>query len=242
VETFVNSQTNLFGVRYAEDAWFNKAEQRWETVAYIDREEAWGIYEPQLRRKTAPFMAVFEAAEGDPDPLRQYYRYTAARDFDLADIAAALDFAQILNPQRAAGFNAVRTALGEVSFKADAAKERVSISITCDSDIDKLLYTALAGAFSANGFKVEQTEAAASNHCGARISDNKQELEAGTFYSPSIEITLRGNAGLLFTYTASVGRQGAINPDIAKRRGYTALGAEIRKSFYEEFDAKMREF
>jgi hypothetical protein len=242
VETFVTAQTNLFAGRYAEDAWFNGAGKQWETVAYIDRGEAWTIYEPQLRRKTAPFMAVFEAAEQDTDPLRQYYRYTAARKADLADIAAALDFAQILHPQKAAGFNAVRTALAEVSFKADTAKAHTSISIFCDSDMDNLLYTALTGAFSANGFKVERNKEAASNQCEARISDNKQELEAGTFYSPSIDIALSGKAGLLFTYTASVGRQGASNPDIAKRRAYTALGAEIKRTFYEEFDAKMREF
>jgi hypothetical protein len=237
-ETFVRIQASLFAVRYT-DPWQDPVTGNLETAAYIDREEAWTIYEPRLRAKTAPFMAVFEAAEKEGDPLRQYYRYSSAREAGLGDIVAAIDFAQILNPQRAADFKEVRVALGEVSFKAEAAKERTSIFIVCSSDTDNLLYTALVSAFSSGGFKVERNEGLASERCEAQINDNKQVLDAGTFFTPSVTVTLSGKTGLLFTYTASAARQGTNNPDIAKRRAYTALASEIRKSFYEEFNTKM---
>jgi hypothetical protein len=45
-EAFVQSQIDLFGIRYAQDAFYNKGE--WQTVAYIDRNEAWAVYEPRF--------------------------------------------------------------------------------------------------------------------------------------------------------------------------------------------------
>jgi hypothetical protein len=104
--------------------------------------------------------------------------------------------------------------------------------------MDTLVYTALANAFSSNGFKAERNENSASNRCEVTINENEQKLEAGTFYTPTVTIALTGKSGTLFTYSTSISRQGANNPDIAKRRAYTALAGELQKSFYEAFFAE----
>ena len=57
----IQSAVSLFALRQSE-TWFNKTENQWETVAYIDRDEAWTIFEPRLIQKTAPFMTAFRAA------------------------------------------------------------------------------------------------------------------------------------------------------------------------------------
>jgi hypothetical protein len=54
---FVTSEINLAGLRYAQDAFYNKAERQWETVAYLDRTEAWALYEPRFKRQADSFRA-----------------------------------------------------------------------------------------------------------------------------------------------------------------------------------------
>jgi hypothetical protein len=237
-EIFVRSESNLFAVHYAEP-WFDPAAKSWESLAYIDREEAWAIYEPRIRQKTEPFSTLFASAEADADPFSRFYRYSAAREL-AGGIGPLLDFAQILNPQKAAAFAEVRAALPQVALNVDAAKSNALIFIHCSNDADTLLFTALANAFSSHGFNVAQDEAAATNRCEATVSENKQVLEAGTFYTPSVNIAVTGKAQTLFTYTVGIKeRRGAKNPDIAKRRAYTELAQEIQTSFYGEFNAKM---
>ncbi|MDR1074459.1 MAG: leucine-rich repeat domain-containing protein, partial [Treponema sp.] len=106
-QTLIQTETELFAVRYT-DPWWNPAIQMWEMIASIDRDEAWALFEPRLSSRTAPFMAVFEAAERDPEPLRQFLRYKAAEGFDAAALRVYLDFARTLNPVRAAAFDPVR--------------------------------------------------------------------------------------------------------------------------------------
>jgi hypothetical protein len=66
-----------------------------------------------------------------------------------------------------------------------------------------------------------------------------QILPAGTFYTPAVRISITGTSGSpLFSCTIGVQeRVGAVNPDVAKNRGYTALAGLIRKSFHGELVA-----
>jgi hypothetical protein len=239
--TFLRSQTGLFAVRYAEP-WYNRAAKEWEALAYIDREEAWTIYEPRVREKTGPFWTLFTEAGAEADPLRQYYLYTAALSLaGREELSPLLDFAQILNPRRAAAFDDLRAALGETGLKAESAKGRVAFYIASDNDMDALLSAAFAAAFTSHAFTVTGDAGVATNHCEARVSENRQDLEAGTFYAPSINVTVTGPGGPLFSYSASVPRQGARNAEVARRRAYAALAGELERTFYGEFSKKMGE-
>jgi hypothetical protein len=66
-----------------------------------------------------------------------------------------------------------------------------------------------------------------------------QKLEAGTFYYPTLTAALTGKNGALFTYSRTLERVGAVNPDVAKRRAYNEIAGEIEKSFLEELDKTM---
>jgi hypothetical protein len=237
-DTFIRTETALFAVRYAEPR-YDRGTRTWEAIAFIDRAEAWAIYEPRLRSLAGPFMAAYEAAEAARDPLRQTYRYHAAARLATADILAALDFAQALNPQQANAFAPVRTALAGAAQKAAAARARVAIAVQCRDDADGIISNAVTGAFSGGGFAVTQAAAGATNTAEARIDSGLQTLEAGTFYTPRLTVTVSGAEGTLFTWTASAARQGARDPAIAKRRAWTALAEEVKRGLWAAFEEGM---
>jgi hypothetical protein len=239
-QVFVQSQTQLFAVRYTE-AWYNDRAAEWEVLAYIDRAEAWAIYEPALRQKADAFRSLYRAAETDAQPIQQFYLYQAARGA-APELERLLDFARVLRPAGAAAFSDVEEAFAALAQKTAAARTGTRIYIDCPVDSEGAVYSALARAFGGLGFTVEQNKEAASAVCGVTVNENTQKLEAGTFYTPEITLNLTGKTGPLFTWSAAAQRAGAFNPDIARRRAYAALVREIEKSLAGEFTRAMSNF
>ena len=106
--------------------------------------------------------------------------------------------------------------------------------------MDGLVATALTQVLSAEGFPVTQNRASASAVCTASVDDGLQNLHAVTFYTPAVRVTISGKSSGVPLFSCTIRtpeRSGAVNPDVAKRRGYTALAEEILKSFHGEFVA-----
>jgi hypothetical protein len=236
----VQSQTQLFAVRYTE-AWYNGRASEWEVLAYIDRAEAWAIYEPALRQKAQTFRNLYRAAEADGEPIKQFYLYQAARG-SMPELERLLGFARVLHPRKAAAFSDVSEAAAALAQKTAAARTGTRIYIDCPADSEAAVYSALARAFGGLGFTAEQDKEAASAVCEAAVNENAQKLEAGTFYTPGITVTLRGKSGTFFTWSAAAQRAGAFNPDIARRRAYAALAQRIDETFAGEFTRVMSNF
>ncbi|MDR3172267.1 MAG: hypothetical protein LBU17_11720, partial [Treponema sp.] len=101
IEAFVQSQIDLFGIRYAQDAFYNKAEKLWQTVAYIDRNEAWTVYEPRFKRQADAFEVLYAAAENESGQFRKVLRFRVANAYMRGgDFVEAEAFGQILHPQK----------------------------------------------------------------------------------------------------------------------------------------------
>jgi hypothetical protein len=234
-EIFVQSQADLFAVRYT-DAWLNP-DAEWESAAYIDRDEAWAIYEPQVRLLTAPFMSRYSAAQAESEPLRRYFQYSTLQNLHAeAQIFPMLNFAQTLHPRKATVFDEVRTAFAALDRDRDAAKTASTIAVVCVADFENRVSVAVSNAFSAQGFAVQLDENTAAYTCVVTIAENEQTTDSGTFYMPAIHITLMGASGAsLFTWNRSLERVGARGADVAKRRAYTAAAAAIQESLFTDF-------
>ncbi|GHV73571.1 hypothetical protein AGMMS49940_08730 [Spirochaetia bacterium] len=238
-ETFIRSQTGLFAVRYAPDSWYNKAEGQWETVAYIDRDEAWSIYEPQVRQKADTFQNLFQAAadaSGTGEPLRQFFMYSGALTV-FRELEPMLEFGEIINPVKAGVYRTIRASAAELPLLLDRVTEKAAVFIQCNSDPYNNVYAALSGILSSHGFPVQQSRNASASIFEVVITENMSELEAGYFYDPTLTVTVRGKTGVLFTYTPRIARvsAGKQNPELARRRAYDAAVKEIQNSFYTEF-------
>jgi hypothetical protein len=237
-ETFVNSQTDLFAVRYASDSWYNRGEGQWETVAYIDRDEAWAIYEPQVRQRADAFTLLYQAAETEGEPFRKFFQYKKAKIFAEQELDSCLSFAQFLHPRKAERYDEARSFISRLPQSIDQSRANAGIFVDCPVDFEGIAAAALTQVLSAEGFPVARDLFTASTVCTATIEEGVQTLPAGTFYTPALRITIAGKSGSpLFSCAIKTERIGAQNPDLAKRRAYTALAGEIRKLFHDELIA-----
>ena len=240
----VRSQTRLVAVRYAEDPWRNPATGVWETVAYIDREEAWALYEVEAAKVRDALLALNSAAEAETGSFSRALRFSAATAYgESAGFNAVRSFAQALHPVKMRGFFAeadeVRSVLPERIYNA---RQSAAVFIGCPADLDGLIYNAAAKALGAEGFPIERNRNTASSFCLIQVDEGIQKLESGTFYNPSLTGTVDEAAGPIFTFTVKAPRQSAINPDVAKRRAYTALAAALGEGFSRELNRKQASF
>jgi hypothetical protein len=240
-EAFVQSQIDLFGIRYAEDAFYHRAEKQWQTVAYIDRNEAWTVYEPRVKRQADAFEALYAAAENESDQFRKALRFGAAGAYARGgDFVEAEALGQILHPQKMnALFGGIRAKIAAIPRKTDDAKRNASVFIYCPDDFESLVTNAFSRALSDEGFPVTKNRNAAAVVCAVTIDEGRQQRDLGIFYYPSLQAVFTGasgagaeaGAGALLAFNASADRASAVTPDVAKRRAYAALAGKVAELF-----------
>ena len=67
-EVFVQSYTELFAVHYTKPK-YDKKQKQYEVIAYIDRKEAWIIYEPKINDCTSQFEQFYSDAISQNDAI-----------------------------------------------------------------------------------------------------------------------------------------------------------------------------
>jgi hypothetical protein len=236
-EASVKSQIDLFGIRYAEDAFYDKAEKQWQTVAYIDRDEAWMVYEPRVKRQADAFAALYAAAEHESSQFRKALRFGAADAYTrgaafVEDFVRQEAFGQILHSQKMSdSFDGIRAEIAAIPQKIDDAKRNASVFIDCPGDFESLVTNAFSRMLSAEGFPVTKNRDGAALVCAVSIDEGRQERELGIFYYSSLQAVFTDASGALFTFNAAADRTSAVTPDVAKRRAYTALAEKVVESF-----------
>jgi hypothetical protein len=232
--TFVRSQMELLTLRYTT-AWFNKLEKQWEVVAYIDRDEAWTVYEPRFKRQLDAFHALYTAAERERGQFRKALRFMDAGAYTRGeDFVKAEAFGRILHPQRMdASFSEIRAEIANTPQKIKDAKQNASVFIVCPGgDFEKRVTKAFSDALKAEGFPPDApNKSSADVICTVSIDEGRQDRELGIFYYPSLQAVFTDAAGVLWTFNATASRASAVTPDVAKRRAYTALAELVVKSF-----------
>lgn len=238
-EAYVKTQIDLFGIRYAEGAFYDKTQREWHAAAYIEREEAWRIYEPRFRQQADAFQSLFDVAETEADAFKKALRYGAAlRYAESPNFVNTNLFGQLLYPTKMnEGFARVRSEIAVIPQRIDEAKRNAQVFIDCPGDFESLVGGALARAFQAEGFPVTQSRNTAAAVCAVTIDPGEQQRALGTFYYPSLRAVVSGNSGVLWTFNAKAEKSAAVTPDVAKRRAWTALAEEVISVFKTEFNA-----
>ena len=207
-------------------------------MAYLDRAEAWALYEPRFKRQADSFRALYAAAETESDQFKKALRWGAAEQYaQSAEFEAANTFGQILSPARMnAAFAAVRDEIASIPKELDTARRNAAVYIDCPVDFESAIANAFSSAFSAEGFPVAKTRDGAAV-CTITVDEGMQKRDFGIFYFPSLQAVFTGSSGTLFTYNASAEQASAVREDVAKRRAYTALAETVQKTFSAEFNA-----
>jgi hypothetical protein len=152
-----------------------------------------------------------------------------------------MNFGQVLYPQKMDALTGdIWQNIAQLSAKLNEARSMAQIYIDCPADFESAVTTALAKLLSAEGLPITADKRKAAAICTAAVDEGFQPAEAGYFYYPKISVIITDSAGnALFSYSAAPGKQGAMNPDVAKRRAYNALAAALENDFSSEVNRQL---
>ena len=232
-EVFVKSQTELFAVRYTK-AKFDRKQKLYEVTAYINRDEAWRIYEPKLKELSDSFESLYITAISQDDPLLKISWLSKA--FDNANengLQKKLDFAQALNPTESENFSITRTHFSEIEPMISTLAGKCSINTICDVGVDENISKSANEVFSKIGILVVKENP--DYLCVLKITENSQPLPAGTFFSPIISMDIRRSEKILFSWNRQLKKIGAKNEKVARQRAYSLISQTISDLLKNEF-------
>lgn len=222
----VLSNTELFAVHYTKPV-YNKIAQQYEIIAYIDREEAWKIFEPKLREKLNLFYSIYQEAIASNEPFTQLQLLQKAEKYT-ADASKFLQFAYALSSEKSAQYSSENASLDNFNVNTIQAKSQCTISIKC-SKTSEALKAAVEDILNKSNFTL--TDNKPNYICTVELSENKSVMEAGVFFTPSIAITITSTvSGVdLFSWSNTFSRIGASSENVALQRMYD----EVQKSIKE---------
>lgn len=232
-EVFVQSYTELFAVHYTKPK-YDKKQKQYEVIAYIDRKEAWAIYEPKINDWTSQFEQFYFDAISQNDAILKIAGLSKAyQNAKENELYKKLDFAQILNPNQAEKFSGTRNHLLEIEPILRRIAKQCSISIFCENDFEEFVSRAIGNFFSNYGITIVDNNS--QYFCYIKVIENSQVLPAGIFYSPSFSLKIETRDTVLISGEGQLKRIGAKNPTVAQQRAYTSLSQEILKLLQKEF-------
>ena len=229
--TRILSDTTLFAVQYTK-ARFNNEQRNYEVIGYINREEAWQVYAPKVRQAAEAFSGLYAMGKQQNSDFRQALFLLQARELALSsDLHSMLQFAYALYPESITIFADVQENLDSLPVLLKKAQTQHTVAVCCIDD-DKLQIAATVREILTDlGFSVTADQQAARYVCTLDLTENKTELPAGIFFTPSITITIFENQQIpLFSYSKTWNRIGASSESAAKQRMFHAVITELRKS------------
>ena len=231
-EVFVQSQTDLFAVRYTKPK-YDKKQKYYEVTAYIDREEAWQIYEPKIQDCVSSFESFYSSANSKTNSfLKMAGLSKAYGNAKQNELSKKLDFAQILNADQAAQFDITRNHLSEIEASLHKLAKQCTFFILCENDFDETVSRAVGEVLSKSGIVIGDKKS--EYLFSIKIIENKQALPAGTFYSPSFSLKISCADEVLFASEGQLKKVGAKNEDMARQRAYQAVAKSIQESLKTE--------
>ena len=230
IQTIINSNIQVFGIRYTADPYINN--KQWVTVAYIDRNEAWQIFQPKVKQYADALVLLITEASNEKDPFKKALLSIAAQNYYSSDdYQNVIVFGQILH--HSFMYNEISntiTLLSGLPQLIDTSKRNASIYIDCTDDFESMITNAFTREFTIMGFPVSNEKNNTSAICKITITEGRQERDMGIFYHPSLQAVITGNTGVLWTFSTQAERASAVTPDVAKRRAFQNLTEKIKNS------------
>lgn len=150
----VQSEVELFALEYTEPFYY-KAEKKWYCVVYMNRNDAWQQYKPQIEIKKNSFNGLYKNLENEPDCFSKA-RMCGKVWRSATELLEKLEYGRIINPKEEAAYQDERDKISKVPVIFLESRQNCSIYIQTQNDYDRLAESAVSSAFKDCGLKVSK--------------------------------------------------------------------------------------
>lgn len=240
IQTSVNM--TLSGLSHT-DAWYNKKEKTWYCAAYVSRDKAYEAYKPTVTDGRNKFLALYEKAEAEKEPLFQcnYYKtaYNASDDF-----INAYNFANLLKPSAVKDdFEKDREKYNRIPSVVKSIIIKCSMYITVKNDYGSSINSALLNTFSQMGFLVQEGNALYKVEAVVNDNDSVYKMKSKETHSiyPSIDLVIRNKEKMpvySFSYKTEE-KTTNFSLESAQRMAFPKFAEEMKNALKADFESKL---
>lgn len=150
----VQSEVDLFALEYTEPFYY-KAEKKWYCVVYMNRNDAWRQYKPQIEIKKNSFNGLYKNLENEPDYFSKAGMCGKVWQ-SATELLEKLEYGRIVNPKEEAAYQDERDKISKVPVIFEESRQNCSIYIQTQNDYDRLAESAVSSAFKDCGLNVSK--------------------------------------------------------------------------------------
>lgn len=225
------------------DPWYNKKEKTWYSCAYVNRKKAYEAYKPTIQDECNKFLALYQKAEDEKEPLLKCNYYKTAFNSS-GDFRAAYDFGILLNPSAVkTDFEENRNLLNSIPASVKQIILQSTLFIIVKGDYGSVNYSALVNAFSEMGFIVQEGNSRYTVEAVIDANDSVYKFKTKETHSiyPSIGLAIKNQAGKqVYTFSYKTGEKTSnFTLENAQQEGYPKFATEIKNALSSDFKVKI---
>ncbi len=231
-EVKVQSEVQFFALEYTEP-WFNKKEKKWYCIAYINRNNAWTQYKPQIDSAKKTFYLLLENSEREND------FFLKLRDLKSVwiqgqELLRKLEYGRILTPMDEASYQNERDKISQIPALFEECKGRCSVYIQANHDYNRMISLAISTAFNNCGFRIVKTKEDA-NYMADIVVDDNMAGENPLSIQPVIDLkVISKTEKTVYSYEANaLEKSVGYTLESAQKKAYSKLSKEVEDSVKE---------
>ena len=235
-EIEVKSEMNLVAVGYSE-SFFDKKRGEYYVCAFIDRDVAWGVIEPEVNKARNKYEALYDQAQVTKEKILKYkYLYKSRSAGD--KLIARLAFGFMINPGKKAEFQEMIDEIANDAVFGVLDEKSMPLLLEVSGDQGGIISSAVTSVFSEFGFVVSTTKSASQEYkLVVNLSSNEEWSGEGdtkmVAIYPSLEMKLMDKSGseTFYSWMKRFGRVTNFSIEKAQQRAYSKeIAPEIKKA------------
>lgn len=231
----ITLDTDLFAIEKTKP-WYNADTETYFICAYIERAKAFEVYKPTLLKTRLNFAKLYKAANDESDFFKKINLLKSAQKAgDL--FISQLNFAQLIMPSIYNSFKKDVDAVANVQVLMKQAQNNAAMMISVTGDYGTKLNNFVSKVVADNGFIISNENY---QYIVNVVVDNNETVDDASgiiCITPSVTISMTNITGTdtTFTYTKNFETFKAFHRETVEKKAWTAIEAELKASFDNEF-------
>jgi len=231
----VMTQVDFFGLEYTEP-YYLKKEKKWYCVAFINRENAWIQYKPQIEIAKNTFEGLLKKLDKESDSFIKLksLKTTWQKGKDLIE---KLEYGRLIFPTRESEYSSSRDIFSELPVIFEETKSKCKTFIKVHGDYNRIFTTGISTVLSECGFDVVKNYDESIYIAEVVIEDNSTGGEPLAI-TPTVNIKIVSKNGkTVYSYEEfSNEKTVSYTLENAQKKAYPKLTAQIKAVLKNEFE------
>lgn len=236
--TSITTNMNLAGVELTE-VYYDKKGKTYYCVAYMNRNTAWTQYKPKIDHARNNFYGYYKKGTEDTDVFSRI-RYLGYAISSVEEFMDVISFGQMISEAKVLQeYGSDMVVMAETRSKQSAEIINTKIFMQVNDEPGNDVATAISKVFSDVGFSITQDKSRATYVADAQISYNKAQDNNVIVMRPGIVITITGQSGTVYSFSANASRVVQYTENLAKVKSAASISTVVTEKMPDDLVAAM---